>query len=65
MLNASEYCSTEGAVRLVGGQNVTKGTVQTCVRGVWGTICDNLWGTADANVVCGQLGYAQLGIFNY
>lgn len=59
---ASEFCSSEGTVRLVGEQNVTEGTVQICMGGVWGTVCDNLWGTSDANVVCGQLGYSILGM---
>ena len=46
---------------MVGGRFPNEGRLEFCYGGVWGTVCRDQWGTADANVACRQLGFIDFG----
>lgn len=51
----------DGDIRLVNGPPGvnSSGRVEVCRNEVWGTVCDNGWSQADANLVCTELGYSR------
>ena len=52
-------CDVDGEVRIVGPwvERFNRGTVEVCMNGVWGTVCNKKWENNAANeqVVCRQL----------
>ena len=53
----------DGQLRLVGGNIANEGRVEICLSNEWGTICDDVFGSVDAQVVCRKLGYLTSGIY--
>ncbi|KAJ8027046.1 hypothetical protein HOLleu_32076 [Holothuria leucospilota] len=46
-------------VRLVDGFSNSSGRIEVLFDGEWGTVCQEEWTLADANVVCKQFGYGS------
>ncbi len=54
------FCDDE-EIRLVGGTQATEGRVEICLDETWGTVCDDMWTSVDAQVACRYLGFSYIG----
>ena len=45
----------------MGGDTIREGRLEVCINSAWGTVCDNLFGMEEAEVVCQELGFSSRG----
>ncbi|XP_059497256.1 B-cell receptor CD22-like [Stegostoma tigrinum] len=53
--NAGVICSDPEGIRLAEGPHRCSGRLEILFNGTWGTVCDDEWGQANADVVCEHL----------
>lgn len=53
-----EQCM-DGDVRLRDGTNHLEGRLEICMNNAWGTVCEDEFTSAEARIVCSQLGFNE------
>ena len=48
-------------MRLTGGDTPNEGRLEVCFFNHWGTVCDDNFGTEEAQLVCRALGFPEEG----
>uniref|UniRef100_A0A4W3GRK3 SRCR domain-containing protein n=1 Tax=Callorhinchus milii TaxID=7868 RepID=A0A4W3GRK3_CALMI len=56
MSDVGVQCSKDTHIRLMDGGSSCAGRVEIYYNATWGTVCDDSWGSLEADVVCKQLG---------
>lgn len=50
-------------MRLVGGDSPNEGRLEVCFFNHWGTVCDDEFGSVEAQLVCRELGFPEEGMY--
>lgn len=61
LMPSGQSSCVSGSIRLRGSSSAAQGRVEVCSNNAWGTVCDDFFGSLDAQVVCNQLGFSSKG----
>lgn len=58
-------CNSTVQFRLADGRNELEGRVEVRYQDIWGTVCDDDFGDAEATVICRSLGFGGVAVSKY
>ncbi len=58
-IRTSKASCSDGAVRLIGGDDILEGRLEVCINNAWGTVCQRGFSSDEAAVVCRYLGFDE------